>query len=69
LTRRSDAQGLEPARAQAAPFPRALSISATVSPEWDLLASKWANPFKIVRDGTRDEVIEKYKRGSLSSPI
>jgi hypothetical protein len=44
-------------------------MSATVSPEWDLLASKWANPFKIVRDGTRDEVIEKYKRGSRSSPI
>jgi hypothetical protein len=24
--------------------------------------SKWANPFKIIRDGTRDEVIEKFER-------
>jgi hypothetical protein len=26
-----------------------------------LPASKWANPFTIGRDGTRDEVIEKYR--------
>ena len=24
--------------------------------------SKWGNPFKIGRDGTREEVIEKYKQ-------
>ena len=26
-----------------------------------LVGSKWANPFKIGRDGTRDEVIAKYR--------
>lgn len=26
-----------------------------------LLQSKWANPFHIGKDGTREEVIEKYK--------
>jgi hypothetical protein len=28
---------------------------------WRLSKSKWANPFKIPRDGTRDEVIAKYR--------
>jgi hypothetical protein len=27
---------------------------------YNLLASKWGNPFKIGRDGTREEVIQKY---------
>ena len=30
--------------------------------------SKWANPFYISRDGTREEVIDKYKGYILSSP-
>jgi hypothetical protein len=29
---------------------------------WDLPRSKWFNPYKIGRDGTRDEVIAKYER-------
>jgi hypothetical protein len=36
---------------------------------WNLPASKWANPFKIVRDGARDEVIEKYRDWLLEQPI
>lgn len=30
--------------------------------------SKWGNPYKIGRDGTRKEVIEKYKFHVLASP-
>lgn len=30
--------------------------------------SKWGNPFVIGKDGTRDEVIEKYKVWLLSQP-
>lgn len=30
--------------------------------------SKWGNPFKMGRDGTRDEVVEKYHRYLLSRP-
>jgi len=30
--------------------------------------SKWGNPFKIGRDGTREEVIEKYRRFLLNNP-
>ena len=30
--------------------------------------SKWANPFRIGRDGTRAEVIEKYRSYLLSRP-
>jgi len=33
-----------------------------------LLRSKWANPFKIGRDGTRAEVISKYCDHLLSAP-
>lgn len=29
--------------------------------------SKWGNPFKIGRDGTRDEVISKYRQWLLGS--
>lgn len=29
--------------------------------------SKWANPFKIGQDGTREEVIEKYRQYLLSN--
>ncbi len=37
---------------------------------WKLAESMWANPFAIGRDGTRSEVLEKYReyvvsRGSL----
>jgi hypothetical protein len=35
---------------------------------WRLPASKWANPFKIGRDGTREEVITKYREHVLLSP-
>lgn len=30
--------------------------------------SKWGNPFKIGPDGTRDEVIEKYRQWLLQQP-
>jgi len=30
--------------------------------------SKWGNPFQIGRDGTRDEVIEKYRQWILTQP-
>ena len=29
--------------------------------------SKWGNPFKIGKDGTREEVIEKYRKYILSN--
>ncbi len=30
--------------------------------------SKWGNPFHIGRDGTRDEVIAKYRKWILDQP-
>jgi hypothetical protein len=33
-----------------------------------LRRSKWANPFKIGRDGTREEVIAKYRAWLLGQP-
>lgn len=33
-----------------------------------LPGSIWANPFRIGRDGTRDEVIEKYRKYILDKP-
>ena len=30
--------------------------------------SKWGNPFQIGKDGTRDEVIEKFKNWILTQP-
>ena len=30
--------------------------------------SKWGNPFKIGKDGSRDEVIFKYRQWLLSQP-
>ena len=30
--------------------------------------SKWGNPFEIGRDGTREEVIEKYKAWIVEQP-
>lgn len=30
---------------------------------------KWGNPFEIGKDGTREEVIEKYRAYILSKPI
>lgn len=30
--------------------------------------SRWGNPFKIGRDGTREEVIEKYERYIQTRP-
>jgi hypothetical protein len=32
-----------------------------VNDRYGLKQSKWANPFRIGKDGTREEVIEKYK--------
>jgi hypothetical protein len=34
----------------------------------DMSGSIWGNPFQIGRDGTREEVIEKYRRYILSKP-
>ena len=31
--------------------------------------SKWGNPFTIGKDGTREEVIQKYEKYILDSPI
>jgi hypothetical protein len=31
-------------------------------------ASKWANPFHIGKDGTREQVIEKYRYYVLATP-
>jgi hypothetical protein len=36
---------------------------------WRLPASKWRNPFKVGRDGTREEVIAKYERHLLDSGL
>jgi len=33
-----------------------------------LKRSKWANPYKIGRDGSREEVIRKYERWLLKQP-
>ena len=30
--------------------------------------TKWGNPFTIGKDGTRDEVVEKYKQWILKQP-
>lgn len=30
---------------------------------------KWGNPFVIGKDGTRDEVIQKYEKWILSQPL
>ncbi len=30
--------------------------------------SKWGNPYQIDKDGTREEVIEKYRKYILSKP-
>ena len=35
---------------------------------WRLPASKWANPYEIGRDGTRDEVIVEYRAYLLQQP-
>ncbi len=33
-----------------------------------LKATKWANPFKIGRDGTREEVVQKYRVWIMTQP-
>ena len=38
------------------------------NPRYGLKRSKWANPFKIGQDGTREECLEKYRHHILSSP-
>ena len=35
---------------------------------WDLPKTKWANPFKIGHDGTRDEIIAKIRDLASRSP-
>ena len=35
---------------------------------YGLKKSKWHNPFKIGRDGNREEVIRKYREYSLNRP-
>ncbi len=45
-------------------------VNIKVTPEYDVYIgrpSKWGNPFKIGRDGTREEVIAKYRDWVLSS--
>ena len=37
------------------------------NPRRGLKASKWQNPFVVGRDGTRDEVVEKFRQHLLSS--
>ena len=37
-------------------------------PRAGLKASKWANPFKIGRDGDRDEVLQRYREYVLGRP-
>lgn len=38
------------------------------NPRKGLKASKWKNPFKIGKDGTREEAIEKYKQWFFTQP-
>lgn len=33
---------------------------------WELVESKWANPYKVGKDGTREEVLEKYRKYVLT---
>ena len=37
-------------------------------PRIGLPGSKWANPFKIGRDGTREDVIAKYRAWLVQQP-
>jgi hypothetical protein len=37
-------------------------------PRYNLPASRWANPFKTGKDGTREEVIEMYRK-MITDPI
>ena len=53
--------------------PRALRpgevyIGHRVTRGWHLPESKWANPFKMGRDGTREEVVANAKRPFAPSP-
>ncbi len=36
---------------------------------WELEQSKWHNPFVIGRDGTRDQVLKKYRDYLVKSPL
>jgi hypothetical protein len=31
--------------------------------------SKWGNPFKVGKDGSREEVIQKYRHWILANPV
>src|SRR5215475_13449749 len=53
--------------------PRALRpgevyIGHWVTRGWRLPESKWANPFKLGRDGTREEVVAKYEAWFRAQP-
>ena len=40
--------------------------------KYDILITretKWGNPFRIGKDGTRDEVIEKYRKWIITQPL
>ena len=38
------------------------------NPRYRLGKSKWSNPFKIGRDGTRDEVLAKHRAWIMEQP-
>jgi len=38
-------------------------------PRYGLVGSKWHNPYKVGRDGTREEVIAKYERHLCDSGL
>lgn len=46
-------------------------VNMRSDPSWDVWVARpsmWGNPFRIGRDGTRDEVIAKYEQHVLSTP-
>jgi hypothetical protein len=48
--------------------PEGAAYIGRAMPRIGLAASKWANPFKIGHDGSRDEVIAKYRAYLLQHP-
>jgi hypothetical protein len=45
-----------------------VAVTSRLRGGWDLPESKWANPFKIGRDGTREQVIALYEYFVRSKP-
>lgn len=61
----------QPASHQAAPQPRVLNKHAHGIPAGSVYIgrpSKWGNPFQIGRDGSRDDVVDKYRAYILAKP-